>query len=133
MYKYDNTASKDLSELLSFHDLWVGDYEADEDDIYFNAGSGDDSVGFKINQTTGKVEARFDPNPDEEDENGDGLENRWTEYSDEIIDLLQWHVVDAKTGERRESPKGRKSRKTRKSRRSSRRSSRRKSRRASKN
>jgi hypothetical protein len=124
MYKYDKTASKDLSELLAFHDLWVGDYEADADDIYFNAGSGADSVGFKINQTTGKVEARFEPDPEGEDENGDGLENQWTQYSDEITELLQWHVVDAKTGERRENRKSRKSRKS---------SRRRKSRRASKN
>ena len=110
MYRYDETVGDAISTLLgkfvNTNGIFIGDYERDPDDIYFNMGSGTDSVGFKINQSTGTVEVRYtDPETD----------NEWEAYSGAIVRLLQKHVVKQSGGKRKTRCNKRRNTKTRKS------------------
>jgi len=94
--------SKLIGKFINTNGIYIGDYERDPDDIYFNMGSGTDGVGFKINQSTGTVEVRYiDPETD----------NEWESYSGAIVRLLQKHVVKQSGGRRKtHSNKARKNR-----------------------
>ena len=100
VYEIVNNAIKEHDS-----DPTIGDMDIDKTSVYFEVGSGNNSILFNINQKTGKIEVQlFDPNSDK---------NEWAgEFAESLKKSLQSHVVPVSGGRRKHNT--RKNKKTRK-------------------
>ena len=82
IYGYDGYPDEDGNDGPT-----IGDMEFDPDAVYFEVGAGTESVLYKINQATGKIDVKYRWPADPE-------ENHWGGISDTMIAALEPLIVD---------------------------------------
>jgi len=105
MYVFKGDVSEVVNHAINQHDSdpTIGDVDIDKTSVYFEVGSGNNGILFKINQM-GKIEVELS-NPNSE-------KNEWAgEFADDLKEALQALVVQVSTGGRKTKRKTRKNRK----------------------